>query len=103
MPLLKKLFLREIKLTLADPRRLIFIFGAALAYLLLFKMLFAPNLVKNIPTIIFNDDNTKLSREFVRGFEDSDSFFPGQHVPEEPGRNVPLQGENRLMAPFFTR
>lgn len=59
---------------LKDPRRLIFIFGAPLAYLLLFKMLYAPNLVKEIPLVIYDAENTKLSREIVTGFSDSDSF-----------------------------
>ncbi len=68
------MFLHEIKQTFADPRRLIFVFGASLAYLILFAMLYSPNIVKNIPTIIFDADNTKISREFLRGFDDSDGF-----------------------------
>ena len=68
------MFLHEIKQTFADPRRLILIFGASLAYLILFATLYSPNIVKNIPTIIFDADNTKISREFLRGFDDNDSF-----------------------------
>ncbi len=44
---------------------MIFIFGAALAYLLLFRILFAPDIVKNIPTIIF--DNFPLVDVLILG------------------------------------
>ena len=38
-----------------DPRRLVFLFGAAIAYLLIFGVLYMPNIVKSVPCVIYDD------------------------------------------------
>lgn len=65
---------REFRQCLKDGRRFVFLFGAALAYLLIFGVLYTPNIVKNIPCIVYDEEQSQLSREFVRHFADSDSF-----------------------------
>ena len=57
-----------------DPRRVAFLFGAALAYLIIFGLLYVPNIIKSMPIVIYDEDQSVLSRELIRGFEDSDSF-----------------------------
>lgn len=57
-----------------DPRRIAFLFGAALAYLVIFGALYVPNIIKYMPIVICDEEQSPLSRELVRGFEDSDTF-----------------------------
>ena len=59
---------------LRDPRRFLFLFGAPLAYLLLFRIIYSTNVVREIPLAIYDAENSKLSREVVTAFSDSDSF-----------------------------
>ena len=40
---------REFLMVLHDPRRLVFLFGAAVAYLIVFGLLYVPNIVKDVP------------------------------------------------------
>ena len=65
---------RELEEIKADPRRLMFLFGAALAYLFLFGMLYLPNIVTAVPTVIYDEENSSFSRSLVRDFEASDSY-----------------------------
>lgn len=74
---------REFAQAKGDPRRFIFLFGAALAYLFVFGMLYMPNLVRCVPTVIYDAENSKISREITRGFFDSDSFDVAACVDSE--------------------
>lgn len=65
---------RECVLCCKDPRRLIFLFGAALAYMALFYLLYSPNIVKNIPVTICDEDDSVISREIVKRIGDNDFF-----------------------------
>lgn len=65
---------RECVLCCKDPRRLIFIFGASVAYMALFYLLYAPNIVKNIPVTICDEDDSVISREIVRRVSENDFF-----------------------------
>mgnify|MGYP003585968926 FL=1 len=71
---IRQIIQREFRQCRKDGRRFVFLFGAALAYLLIFGVLYTPNIVKNIPCIIYDEEQSQLSRELVRNFEDSDSF-----------------------------
>lgn len=65
---------RELGLAVRDPRRLIFLFGAAVAYLIVFGLLYVPNLVKDVPCVVYDAENSHFSRELVRDIESSDSM-----------------------------
>lgn len=57
-----------------DLRRPVFLFGAALAYLIVFGILYLPNIVTDVPCVILDEDNSALSRRLVQDFEASDSY-----------------------------
>ena len=55
-------FLAEAKnMLIKDPRRIIFLVGASIAYLVLFSILYSPGIVKNIPLVIYDEDNSMAS------------------------------------------
>ena len=68
------LFQREWQQCIHDVRRFIFLFGAAVAYLVIFGLLYVPNIITHVPCIIYDNDQSVLSRQLTRKFEDSDSF-----------------------------
>ena len=72
--MLFKILRREFFQMLRDPRRILFLFGVSIIYLIFFELLYLPNTVKKIPLVIYDAENTKLSREIVTDFLDSDSF-----------------------------
>lgn len=75
---------REIKeIFIQDPRRIIFVFGAILLYLFLFGFLYGPGVVKHIPTLICDEDQSHLSRELIRNLEDNESLDIQQEVSSE--------------------
>lgn len=51
-----------------------FFIGIPLAYLLLFGILYQGNTVNYIPTVVFDQDQTALSRNLVQAFDDSERF-----------------------------
>ena len=59
---------------LEDPRRFVFLFGAAVGSLFIFGALYSPNIVKYIPLIVYDEEQSPLSRELIRDFDSSDSF-----------------------------
>ena len=70
----KSLLFRECRQILADKTRVVFLFAPALLYVLVFGMLYFPNVVKEIPCIIYDADQSVLSRRVGVSFEDSDSI-----------------------------
>lgn len=92
------IFKREISQSLHDPRRFFLIFCAGIMYLLLFKTLYQPNIVTNIPTVIFDDDNSKISREFVNDIDAADSFNVVDYVTSEEDMIALLQTKKALAA-----
>jgi ABC-2 type transport system permease protein len=65
---------REFWQSLHDARRIVFLFGAAVAYLLVFGALYTPNIITHIPCIVYNAEQSASSRELIRDFDASDSF-----------------------------
>jgi ABC-2 type transport system permease protein len=59
---------------LRDPRRAVFLFLAAVAYLLLFGLLYHPGVVKHVPLAICDEEHSIQSSQLVRRFEDHESF-----------------------------
>ncbi|MFV0635149.1 ABC transporter permease [Mitsuokella sp. WILCCON 0060] len=74
---------RELLLAVRDPRRLVFLFGAAVAYLIVFGLLYVPNLVKDVPCVVYDAENSHFSRELVRDIESSDSMKAAVFVTSE--------------------
>jgi ABC-2 type transport system permease protein len=78
-----QLFKREIHQTKKDFRRPTFLFGAAVAYLLVFGILYLPNVIKSIPCVIYDEENSSFSRELIQDFESSDSYKVVGYVTSE--------------------
>ncbi|WP_196592305.1 ABC transporter permease [Pectinatus frisingensis] len=68
---------------LKDPRRIIFIFGAILIYLFLFGSLYEPGIVKHVPAIIYDEDQSHLSRKLIKNIDDSETFEIVQNASSE--------------------
>ena len=85
-----QIFKREVHcMFIKDWRRANFIFGASIAYLVIFSLLYAPHVVQNVPLVICDEDQTQLSRSLVQAFADSERFqIVGQ--PSHPRRNGTL-------------
>lgn len=67
-----------------DRRRINFIFGASLAYLFIFGLLYAPHIVKDVPLVIYDEDQSKLSRSLIEALDSSERLFViGQLASEE--------------------
>lgn len=81
-----------------DPRRLVFLFGAAIAYLLIFGVLYMPNIVKSVPCVIYDEEQSQLSRELVRYFEDSDSFQVTGYVDSQAAMQQALREKTAYAA-----
>lgn len=80
-----ELFKRELVFTFwRDRRRGILILLAASAYLLIFSLLYAPGIVKEIPTVVYDQSQSGLSRGFIQAIDDSDAFaVEAQALSEE--------------------
>lgn len=66
---------REIRqMFITDRRRAIFLFGASLAYLILFSLLYSTHTIKTIPLVIYDEDQTQFSRALIQAFDDSERF-----------------------------
>lgn len=66
---------REIgQMFITDRRRAIFLFGASLAYLILFSLLYGTHTIKAVPLIVYDEDQTQFSRTLIQGFDDSERF-----------------------------
>jgi ABC-2 type transport system permease protein len=59
---------------ITDRRRAIFLFGASLAYLILFSLLYGTHTVKAVPLVIYDEDQTQYSRSLIQAFDDSERF-----------------------------
>ncbi len=81
-----------------DLRRPAFLFGAALAYLLVFGLLYVPNIVTAVPTVILDEDNSALSRQLVRDFEASDSYQITAYVTSQEEMRACLQDKTAIAA-----
>lgn len=70
-----QIFKREIhQIFITDRRRAIFLFGASLAYLLLFSLLYGTHMLKAVPVIIYDEDQSQFSRALIQAFDDSERF-----------------------------
>ena len=74
LAVLRTLLRRELVDFRRDSRRMTFVFGAAVIYILMFGALYMPNIVKSVPLVIYDEDNSRMSREISRDFGYSDAF-----------------------------
>lgn len=98
-----RLVIREFKKALHDPRRFAFLLGPPIVYLCLFSMLYVPNIVKNIPTVICDEENSHFSRTLVRDFESTDTFDVTQYVNTEEDVRDRLQHKDAYVAIVIPR
>lgn len=105
-----KIVKRELQyIFVKDRRRANFIFGASIAYLIIFSLLYGPHVVINVPLVIYDEDQTQLSHSLVQAFADSERFliigqpsteeemlhllyeqtaYAGIHIPQDFSKNV---------------
>ncbi|WP_346353121.1 ABC transporter permease [Azotosporobacter soli] len=90
---LRQLFWRELKqIFLVDRQRAVFLFGASIIYALLFGTLYHSHVINDIPLLVYDQDQSKLSRQLIRAFSDSEKFrlvaeVSSQEEMEEALRN----------------
>ena len=68
---------------LHDARRAIFLFGAATAYLILFGILYYPGIVKEIPTVVCDEEHTAYSRLLTHQVDDDERLGLVRVVADE--------------------
>ncbi|MDY6268706.1 MAG: ABC transporter permease [Selenomonadaceae bacterium] len=92
------LFKKEFVEIRHDLRRVVFLFGAALAYLIVFGMLYLPNIVTAVPTVIYDEENSAASRSLIRDFEASDAYEIQSYVTSEEDMRVWLRNKQAIAA-----
>ena len=92
------LFKRELGEIRHDMRRPAFLFGAALAYLIVFGMLYLPNIVTAVPAVVYDEENSSASRSLIRDFEASDSYDIRGYVTSEEEMRAWLQEKQAIAA-----
>ena len=57
-----------------DPKRIVYLFGACAAYVLLFGSLYGTHVVNAVPTVVYDEDQSSLSRSLLQAFDDSERY-----------------------------
>ncbi|MBC8016775.1 MAG: ABC transporter permease [Sporomusaceae bacterium] len=57
-----------------DPKRVVYLFGASAIYILLFGLLYGTHVVNAVPTVVYDEDQTTLSRSLLQAFADSERY-----------------------------
>lgn len=71
----KTIVTREIRLMfIKDPLIAFLLIGVGAAYTLLMGVLYAANIVNHVPMVVYDQDQTKLSRALIQAFDDSEKF-----------------------------
>ncbi len=81
-----------------DPRRALFLFGAALAYSIIFGVLYYPGVVRHVPCVVYDQEQTHFSRSLVRQFEDSDSLYVTAYASSEEEMQQALRDKTAYAA-----
>ncbi len=96
---LRQLFRRELQqMFVMDWRRSLFLFGASLIYALLFGLLYQSHVIKDIPLLVYDQDQSKLSRQIVAAFADSEKFRLVAEVTSEEEMTELLREETAVAA-----
>ena len=89
---------REKRQCACDPRRFLFIFGAAIVYLLIFSVLFAPDIIRAVPTVLCDEDQSPLSRDLLQRFEHNERMHVTSWVSSQEEMQVMLREKKALLA-----
>ena len=81
-----------------DIRRTLLVLGAPIAYLVLFGILYMQGTLKQLPIVVHDASQTKLSRMVVQGFADSDYFNIKHFVTTDEEANEALQKNEAVAA-----
>lgn len=85
----RQIFRRELyQMFITDRERVVFIFLASLAYLILFSLLYGTHTIKAVPVVIYDEDQTQFSRTLIQAFADSEklqiiSYVTSQEIMEQ--------------------
>ncbi|MBP2651683.1 MAG: hypothetical protein H6Q74_2508 [Firmicutes bacterium] len=77
---------------------LLILFGIPILYTVLFGFLYSANSVKNIPLVIFDQDQTSTSRSLVQAFADSERYHIVAQVNSEPDLKETMNKNNAMAA-----
>lgn len=87
---------RELLQIKHDPRRIFFLLVAGIAYLILFGILFYPNIVTDVPVVIADEDQSALSRQLIRDFDSSDSYRMVGYTDSIPAMRRMIQDKQAI-------
>lgn len=72
---IKTIVSREIRIMfIKEPIIAFLLIGVGAAYTLLMGLLYAANIVNYVPMVVYDQDQTKLSRALIQAFDDSEKF-----------------------------
>jgi len=99
---------RELRMMfVSQPKIAAVLFGVPVLYVLLFGMLYSASVVKYIPTVIYDQNQTEVSRTLVQAFEDSERFHVVAYTASQEDADDYLRNEAAQAAivipPDFSR
>lgn len=98
-----RLLIREMHQCGKDPKRLVFLFGAALAYMLIFSVLFSPSFISRVPAVVYDEDDSVYSRELIQDFEDNERYSIEAYVTSEEEMLNEIYGGRAYISIYIPR
>ncbi|MGI6092168.1 MAG: ABC transporter permease [Veillonellaceae bacterium] len=103
-----QVFKRELRqLFLKDSKRACYLFGASVVYVVLFGLLYMTGVVNYVPMVVYDQDQTQLSRSLIQAYEDSDRYEVVAYVTSQEEMESYLQNKTAFAAlaipPDFAR
>lgn len=84
-------------LTHGRPPVALIIFGVPLAFALLFGYIYQENVVNHIPFVVYDEDQSKLSRSLIQAYADADRFtYVAQASSEEEMQEAVESGQAKM-------
>ena len=81
-----------------DPKRVVYLFGACAMYILLFGSLYGTHVVNAVPTVVYDEDQTTLSRSLLQAFADSERYQMVAYVTSQEEMDKYLHSKQALVA-----
>lgn len=81
-----------------DPKRVVYLFGASAIYILLFGLLYGTHVVNAVPTVVYDEDQTTLSRSLLQNFADSERYKMVAYVTSQEEMEEYLHSKQALVA-----